>query len=373
MCLRRRCQLLRANFCDALIGVALTTHIPSLSGLIEPFEHYPKVIRQAILLVESHPSITLILTRATRRVLRALVARCDRLNGSKPFEAPFDCLAEESSTSTKTVQRALKALAKLGWVEQVGDGRDDHGSYAIRAFRLLPGLCELLRLPSSQILPRKTKLSDGLYVNLEFKKDHPEIQEKEQKPQGPVELPAELASLPDELEISPAGIAKLRGQAHRAGYNLAHIVACARERMRKLGVSKHRAYAYLESMIAKPNVDYAARAAPEGRIAHQAAMEDRAAAAAKKHAGRAYIGPDGYTHRFRADGRVEILDGGIMLGFLPMDQVEDLAARAEAGELAIPGAPSMPTPDVSAPAISTRADIRSRLFGMLSMLKASTP
>lgn len=339
-----------------------------------PYQHYPEVIQQAVLLVESHPSITLVLTRAYRRVLKALVTRCSRKDGTEPVQAKMERLAEEADTSEKTVQRALRDMAKLGWIEQVGDGRDNDGKYDVRDFKILPGLCALLRLPVPKILAQQTKMSDGLYIDLQLKEDQSRIEEKKPKTEADIELPAELDYLPEELGVKRSAIAMLRGQAHRAGYNLAHIVACARRYLKAQAITGNRVTNYLRSMISKPGIDYAARAAQEGRVAVAADFEARAISAARKHAGKAYVEPDGHTYRFCADGRVEILDGGRMLGFLPVDQVEQLAQLVADGKLleasatrpvASAAAPCLPAPGAPVASESVRRSHLAAAFGIL--------
>jgi DNA-binding transcriptional ArsR family regulator len=346
----------------------LTTHIPSLSELIEPYQHYPKAIQKALLLVESHPSLTLVLTRSYRRVLRILVSRVPKANGCAPIEqVAADWLAKMAEVSTKTVERALKALTQLGLIK-VGDRRDDTGLFVRPTYQLTPELANLLQLPAKSFSRHKTILSDDLIVELDFKKDHPEIHEKKPETRKPIELPPDLAEAGEQLEISPKGIAALRGEACRAGYNLAHIVACARQHMLKVGAKGNRAYRYLQTMIAKPEVDYAGRAAQEGREAEQRDYEHRAITAAKKLAGRAYAGHDGLTYRFLSDGRVEQLDGGLMLGYVSVDQIEQLVDRIGMGmgmtEGAIVPPPAPPVPAASA---------KQHLASMLSMLKLRRP
>lgn len=349
-----------------VIGVALTTQLPALSALIEPYQHYPVAIQQALLMVESHPSLTLALTRAYRRVLRIIVSRVSKADGCAPIEAEASWIARMADCSTRTVTRAVDTLKQLGLITERGDGRDDTGAFKRRVYQLTPMLAKLLGLPAKSFSSRKTKLSDDLIVELKVKKDHCEIHEK--KPETPIELPAELDVLPEELGVSRPGIAALRGNACQAGYDLVHIVACAKRYMIAKGIKGARAVKYLRSMIAKPEVDYAGRAAQEGRVAEQVDFEARAITAAKKHAGKAYKGHDGLTYRFRADGSVEILDGGAILGSLPMDQIEQLVNRITMG-MGITEAGEIPAP---APPVS-KASAKSHLANMLGMLKGRLP
>jgi len=360
----------------------LPRNITTISELIEPFAHYPKAVQQAILLVDSHPSISLILTRATSRVLKSIVSRCNKEDGCAPVYARAPNLAKEADCDARTVTRALKALSELGWIEKLGDGRDDGGKYRHLEVRLTETLAKLLRLPVEGKRAHRTEMSDGPYIGFYqsvFTEDYPGTSEQKPQPQNPtppaaatgerppISLPPELSAAGEQLDISPKGIAKLRGEACRAGYNLAHIVTCARQYLLNVGIKNGRAFRYLQKMIAQPSVDYAARAEQAGREAVQGDLEGRVTAVAQKLAGRAYRERDGHTYRFRADGRVEILNGGTFLGFLPMDQVEDVAKRLEAaiakGSQAQPAAPGP-----SKPASSSSA-IQGHISSMLALLK----
>lgn len=323
---------------------------------MEPFAHYPRPIQHAILLVDAHPTLN-VLTRAFRRVLRVIVSRVPKANGCGSVEFDHSWMAGMAECSAKTVQRCMAELKNLGMVTQLGDGRDDTGLFTRRSYQLTPELARLLKLPTKAKPSRQTFLSDDLLMELSFEKDQPEIQEEKPETPKTIELPAELAKLPEQLGIKDTGIAKLRGLASQAGYQLQDVVACAGAYLAK-GIKGNRAFRYLESMIAKPGADYAGRAGQAGRVAAQADFECRATTAAKKHAGRAYTEPGkgGRTYRFRSDGRVEMLDGGILLGFLPVDQVEQLAKLAEQGAFDPPAAPlpALPSP-ASASAIEVTA------------------
>lgn len=355
------------------------------------------IIQQALLMVESHPSLTWVLTRATRRVLKALVTRCSKDDGCAPIHARASNVAKEAACDTRTVTRALAALNELGYVEKIGDGRDDNGKYKFLDLKLTPLLAKLLRLPAEGEKVHRTKMSDGPYIGFNqsfFKEDYPGIPDEKidtPKPtpapskapassstsatvEADIVLPPELDPLPQEFEISRKGIANLRGQAHRAGYNLAHIVACARQRMTELGAKSGRAFRYLEKMIGKSNADYAGRASQAGRVAANSDFEARAITAAKKHVGKAYVAPDGVLLRFRADGKVEMLDGGTILGFLPTDQIEKMVQRIEAGELRAPSAAAARSPSIAKPlpSVSSAQVARAALAGALKAIKPAT-
>jgi len=313
-----------------------------------PYEHFPKVIQRAILLVESHPCLN-VLTDATRAILKAIVTRVDKNDGCATLYAQSRRLAEESGFSTKSVQRAVQSLEKLALIERVGDGRDDKGSFTYLHLALMPTLAKMLNLPLKKA--HETTMSDGLYIDLNLK-DHLEDSQEKSEQQKPVELPPELEALPEQLGIKPSGIAKLRGLAYKAGHKLEHVATCAKVQIQKLGIAGHRAYRYLESLIAKPD-DYASRADQAGRVAAQIENEVQAKARTAQHAGKRFVGSGGVVYRFMSDGRVELLDGGTMLGYAKVDQITTLLAEIEAGEVkpltdgvraTIPAAPLPPAP-----------------------------
>lgn len=292
--------------------------IPTISALIAPYQHYPKAIQQAIVLADAHPSITHTLTKSFRAVLRALVTRCNRKDGCAPLMARVDHLADEAGVCEKTVQRAIAFLKRIGWLEQVGDGRDDGGSFTFRSYRLLPALVALLRLPFTC---QKTKMSDGLYIDLSIKEDHPGISAKAEetpKPKTPIQLPQALEQAAQEFDVTPAGMCKLRGIAHKAGYQLEQVIAAVRAKVKAAGASGGRFYRYLTRTIERGG-DFAGRAAQEARIEAETAEKDATKARAAKHAGKRYkstkgtiieIDATGWVATvFKIDGKIENYGG----------------------------------------------------------------
>lgn len=301
--------------------------IPTLDSLIEPYKHYPKAIQHALLLVESHPAFS-ILTKSARRVLKSMVTRCSRHNGTEPIFARVDRLAAEADVCTKTVQRAVAFLKKVGWLEKVSDGRDEGGVFTYRHYWFSADLAALLRLPTPKN-DHRTKESSGTYIDLSFKSDQPEISDKESTPPS-IELPPALQAATEELGIKDTGIAKLRGEAHKAGHQLEHIIACARERLQKLGAKGSRAFRYLQTMISKPS-DYASRAAQTARMAADTAKTTKDKGCAEKYAHKRFIGLGSRVRIF--DGTAEVRFDNGEYKFVPAADMPQIYAAIEAGKL----------------------------------------
>lgn len=252
--------------------------------------------------------------------------------------ARFNRLAEEADCSEKTVQRALKFLKATNWLVQVGDGRDDNGKYTHGTYRFTETVACLLALPTASISPQQTKMSDGLYIELSLLKDQPGTPgdsslKKEDQPQPKITLPPELAKLPEELGIKDTGIAKLRGLAFKAGHQLEHIVACAKQRLLETGAKGGRAFRYLQTMIDRKS-DYAGRAAQEARKAEDKAVVDRRKETEEKHADKRYVAPNGMTYRFLGtSGTAEVTYNGVIQDPVAGQQVLELYEMIAAGKL----------------------------------------
>lgn len=360
----------------------MKTTIPSLNALISPHQHFPKAIQQALLLAESHPCLTAAMTRGYLRVLKALVTIVDKRDGCAPFTVLPKLLAPKAGVSGKTVQRALGTFRDSGLIEQVGDGRDDTGAFTPRTYHFTDSLARLLGLPIGERSPsQRTKMSGDVYINLSLLRDQPEISDESsgtsKAEATPITLPAELASLPEELGIKDTGIAKLRGMAHSAGHNLADIVACARARMKQLGAVNGRAFKYLARMIEKPS-DYAGRAAQAGRVAAESEQAARAKELARSCLGKRFVASTGLTYRFLSGGIAEILNGGQIIGTVAGPQMRDLYAMVAAGELTELTASATATVPVAsaAPAAQGKRAV-SQLGALLATMKknstSSTP
>lgn len=121
-------------------------HIPTIEDVVRPYMSYPAVVQQALIRVETHPSLR-VLSRSHLKILKALVTRCSKSNGLEPVRARIDRLAQEASVSEKTVQRALALFSKIGWVRQVTCGRSEYGLFCAREYQFSPELCGFLELP----------------------------------------------------------------------------------------------------------------------------------------------------------------------------------------------------------------------------------
>jgi hypothetical protein len=238
-------------------------HAPTIQEVMEPFIGYPKVIQQAILRVETHPSFS-VLTKAGKRVLKQLLTRASKENGAEPVRARLDRVADASGVHYRTVQRVMTTLGTLGWVTRITDGRGQFGMFASNQFRLSPELCKLICLPHEDLKEENNtnaaQMSDGTYIDfidLTFKKDQLEISKQKLKSK-PITLPDELLEI-TKVGLKPSGICKLRGHAHDRGYKLEHIWQVARERILEIKATGNRVYRYLLAMICK-DADYAQRA-----------------------------------------------------------------------------------------------------------------
>ncbi len=360
-------------------------HIPTLEDIVRPYISYPATIRQALILVETHPSFK-VLTRSYLKVLKALVSRISKRNGFEPVKARVDHLAEEANVSEKTVQRALAFLAKIEWVHSATDGRSEYGLFCSREYQFSAELCALLEVPvpatkarrkdkneaaptesqHEEMLPlgdtnasesycklptnlveppisaaepleiydQETQMSDGVYIDLSFKRHQREIREK---------IPSEnRITIPDSLQplrgfgIKDTGICKLMRLATAAGHRLDNVFQVARDRLTAIGAVGNRAYRYLLAMIDR-RADYAARAEQLARISADTEAAELNHERSTKYRWKHYRGPAGMTVRV-FDGTAEVckLDGTYMtIVGREMEQIYDaieIGKLIEAGQ-----------------------------------------
>ncbi|WP_151639037.1 hypothetical protein [Noviherbaspirillum aerium] len=207
--------------------------------------------------------------------------RMNQKNGLTPVKANCDRLADEAECSERTVRRAIGSFRALGFLALDGDiPRDEFGQFDRKnTYSFTERFCTLVRLPypdcpSTALSPAAELANGAVYVDLSYKKDLQEISKENTKTHG-FDLPDELRQAALEFAILESGIAKLRGLARQAGYQLESIIICARERLRTLGLSRTRAYRYLLSLINKPS-DYDARAAQLASSQQQAVADQPA-------------------------------------------------------------------------------------------------
>jgi hypothetical protein len=307
----------------------------TLEEIIQPYQKYPKTIQDAILLAHTHPAF-LALTKATRKVLYALLTRACQHDGRQPIKARIDRLALEAAVSDKTVQRAITLFREIGWLEHA-ERRSEYGLFCSRVYQFSPALCALVKLPlrrqEAETLPQETKMSDGaVYVDLTFKEDQHQISLKNRQGQ-PVDLPDALQRASDEFAIRPTGVAKLRGLARAAGHDLAHIVTVARQYLQRAGATGHRAYRYLERMAAQPAqlVDYAARALQVARLTAVQQQVSAANTIAQRCRNKRFVGPAGLVVRV-FDTTAEVVQDGVYRT-VPYADLHQIHALVEAGML----------------------------------------
>lgn len=176
-------------------------------------------------------------------------------------------------------------------------------------------------------------MSDGAYIGIILKEDHPETPE-EPASKKEVDLPPALQQAAEELAISPAGIAKLRGEAHRAGHDLAQVVAAVRGYVHKLAIKGGRAYRYLQATIAKGG-DFAGKAAQMARVEAETIERGQDKDRTRKYAGQRFVNAAGHTIAIWSDGsgaNITNPDGSSAGGIAGRD-MQKLFAMIESGKL----------------------------------------
>lgn len=256
--------------------------VPTIDDVLKPYVNYPKTIQQAILLVETHPSFSL-LTKSGKKVLKCLLTRANQANGEIPIRARLDIVADTAEVSYKTVQRTIGLLKQIGWISPASDRRTDWGGFTSLKYQFSTAFCNLVKLPTKEVKTQdssgETKMSDGgIYIDLSFKEDQRKISFENRKTK-PITLPEELREI-ESFGIKETGICKLRGLAYQLGYKLEDIWMVAKSRCTELQLTGNRLYMYLERMIETPS-DYAARASQVIRLieskSKQASIKERQA------------------------------------------------------------------------------------------------
>lgn len=300
----------------------------TVADLMSPYQKYPKTIQTAILLVETNPRFRG-LTLSMKSVLKTLITRVSKTDGTTPIRARLDLVAEQADVSTKTVQRTVSALRAAGWMDKVSEGRSEHGVFTSRRYQFSADLCSIVGLQVKGAVSQKTNLSDGaVYVDLSFKEDHQEVllQKRIENPEAnKVSLPPELQPIID-LGIKDTGVAKLRGMAYAKGHNLADIFTVAKKRITELKASGGRVYCYLAAMIDNPKAtDYAAKASQIERSGVVAAIAGKSKDRARQYAHKRFAGSNGLIVRI-FDGNADVSRDRTpicMVGGRDMDTIYD--------------------------------------------------
>lgn len=282
-------------------------HAPTLQEVIEPYLHYPPVIQNALLRVETHPTFR-VLTKGTLRVLKALVTRATATNGAIPIWARLDRVADEVGMHYKTVQRAMRTFSKIGWVRAVTDGRSEWGVYESKEYQLSEALCVLVELPTANTkISQGAEMSDGPNIDLNLKRDLREISQEKQAA-NPIDLPPAVKEIPAETGLLPSGVCKLMGIARQFGHKLEHAYAIARPYLKQHGTSPGRSYRYLLAMLTTPKqVDYATRAEQILRAAPDPHEEMQDIARSSRYKRYRHISKPMHVQFF--DGRAEVTIG----------------------------------------------------------------
>ncbi len=288
--------------------------VPTIDDVLKPYVNYPKAIQQAILLVETHPSFSL-LTKSGKKVLKCLLTRANQANGEVPIRARLDIVADTAEVSYKTVQRTMGLLKQIGWISQASDGRTDWGGFTSFKYQFSATFCNLVKLPTKEVKAPdsspETKMSDGgIHIDLSFKEDQRKISFENRKTK-PITLPKELREI-ESFGVKETGICKLRGLAYQLGYKLEHIWTVAKSRCTELELTGNRLYMYLQRMIETPS-DYAARASQVIRLieskSEEASIKERQA----KYRFKNFIGAGIKVRVFEDVAEVVMENGKIVL------------------------------------------------------------
>lgn len=306
----------------------------TLEDIVQPYQHYPKIIQQAVLRAHTHPTF-LVLTKSMRKVLCALLTRASQKNGLQPIKARTDRVAEEADVSEKTVQRAVAAFRQLGWIKPLDTQRSEYGLFTARQYAFTEELCALVELPhqgsrTETTCTQETEMSTGaVYVDLSYKKDLREISVKNREA-NPISLPQTLRDIV-EMGVKETGVCKLRGLAHQAGYRLEDIFNLARTRLQAIGATGNRVYRYLLSMIEKRS-DYAARAAQLKRQNGQVEVQQVHKTNADEYRGRRFMKAGKRVDVFAdGDGAIAVLADGSFVTLAKSDMPR-LYAEIKAGK-----------------------------------------
>jgi hypothetical protein len=268
-----------------------------------------------------------------KAVLKALLTRASKVDGTTPIKARLDIVAEQAEVSEKSVRRTLVTLRSAGWLEDASTGRSEYGVFTSKRYRFSPELCAIVGLPTKENpkAPQEAAtLSDGaVYVDLNFKEDHREILRKNQ---NPVTLPAELEAIV-ELGVKATGVCKLRGMASAKGHNLADVFTVAKKRLQEIQAKGGRVFRYLAAMIDNPKAtDYAARAAliDHSYLQEQAAQQTKSRS--QKYAYKRFAAGPGITVRI-FDGIAEVIRDGNPIGSIAGRDMEKVYDDIESGKL----------------------------------------
>lgn len=312
--------------------------------------------------------------RAIKRCLKpTFAAICRHVSWSTPFKPVFPhkaTLAELVGASVSTIHNHLKALAEADLIELMPQHHNARtGKFDKSKIRLTARAAEMLGLalpdeadfqapPSTTFgVGHKEGLTTPAFTPKEDQRATLEKNPETPNPGQQIELPLELAEACAEFEIMPAGMAKLRGEARKAGHSIANVLRCARVHLQRLALQRGRAFRYLQAMIGK-QVDYAGKAEQAARVEAVAALQAQNRARAARHTGKHFASPDGLTYRVLPDA-IEVLDGGTIHRRIVAEGMAEVFARIEAGELRQHVASAAPTPvgkvDVGAHMAALRA------------------
>jgi hypothetical protein len=372
------------NITSAVDKIPQVLKLPTLDDIMRPYLHFPKTIQTALLRVETHPTFRA-LTKASHKVLKALVTRASETNGEREIWARLERVSEEAGCSPKTVQRAMRLFRDLLWVLPTTEGRSEHGVYCTKRYVFSKSFCDLVHLPTkiqkdkpeSQVAIRAgvtgnskldttwTEMSDGaVYVDLSLKEDQRKILFQRAQNHTPIQLPEELKIMADETSILETGICALRGLAHDAGYKLEDIYAVAKSQLAKLGIKAGRAYRYVQAIILNPRrTNFAAKVAQVKRL--EAAQ--RATSRSQQYANQRYVTKGGGTTVTLFDGTAEIVTRDTITNIAGA-QLHDIYEQIERGQLVRSDQASQP--DIDSVPGKTKNPAGTRFSAAMAAVKA---
>jgi hypothetical protein len=322
--------------------------------LIEKYDHYPKVIKDAIRAAVSFPWIHGVITGANLKVLVAFIRRLDLPDGIRAVRvcAPLKDVAEEADVNEKTVRRSVATFRELGWMsmdfdvqprKRTGNRTGESGAWKARSYDFTGLFCKLVGLPCPDIndVAAGESQGDAAYkrdrIDEAVKNELKKVRREKQKDTVP-NLPDALKAACEEFGITEVQMAFLRGQASsteggKPKYQLEDVIECARAYLVDKELTGQRAVNYLKSMCLNTS-DYAKRAEQirrnGGQVVHGSKKkEERPIVAYCRH--KTFYGPNGLVVKVY-DGIAEIINNGKLRTVAEAEFVE-LYRAVESGKL----------------------------------------
>lgn len=322
--------------------------------LIEKYDHYPKVIKDAIHAAVSFPWIHGVITGANLKVLVAFIRRLDLPDGLRAVRvrASLKDVAEEADINEKTVRRSVAIFRELGWMsmdfdiqprKRTGNRKGERGTWKAKSYDFTEMFCKLVGLPCPDSTGVAAGESQGNaackrdQIDQAVKNELKKVRKEKQKHTAP-NLPDALKAACEEFGITEVQMAFLRGQASsteggKPKYQLEDVIECARAYLVDKELTGQRAVNYLKSMCQNIS-DYAKRAEQIRRNGGQIVQgskkkEERPIVAYCRH--KTFYGSNGLVVKVY-DGIAEIINNG-KLRTVAEAEFEELYKAVESGKL----------------------------------------